>query len=164
MRMKKMLLVYEEGAKREYEDILKQLREHEIWTSLGVEEVEELELKHVGSHGTELVKLSGCQADVIISFNMAGFQYKTLLDNYRYNIMPVRQLHLILKEEVWEQYKTSEFAMNVFVYVPDEKIDSIEAEKECHNRRYYGKQLLESKSDMVDCILKDFVQAARMGL
>ena len=93
--MKKILLVYNESAKREYGEFLELLMQHEFWKHCVFEEVE---LKNAWYTSAEQARISNCEADGIISLNMAGFQYKTLLDNYLYNILPIRQMHLILNK------------------------------------------------------------------
>lgn len=157
--MKRILLIYSESARREYAEFIELLVQHETLRNFTLEQ---LELQNTKYSAAEREKISNCEADILISLDMAGFQYKTLLDNYLYNIIPIRQLHLILNKEIWEQYRTSEFAINLFVYAPCEDTDAIVGEEECLNRRYYPEQLSESKSQMIDCILKDFMQIAKM--
>lgn len=157
--MKKILLIYNESDKKEYAEFLTLLVQHKNWKNFIIEQ---LELQNTGYTAIARTKISESEADILISLNMAGFEYKTLLDNYLYNIIPVRQMHLILNKDVWEQYKTAEFAINLFVYAPHKESDIIVCEEEYFNRRYYSEQLLELKSQMIDCILKDFMQVAKI--
>ena len=160
--MKKILLVYHESAEKKYAELLKCLMQHGLWEDYEFEKL----LFRKNIYGiAEQAQLAHSDADIIISIDMEGFQYKTLLENYQYNIMPTKQMHLIVTNEKWEEYKEAEFAINLFVYIPcaDREncdADVITADMESPNLRYYASSLLEMPSRAINLILEDFVKSA----
>lgn len=57
-------------------------------------------------------------ADVLISIGMAGFEMSTLLDSFLYNILPAKQLHLLIDEQELHTFTDRQFALNLFVAIP----------------------------------------------
>lgn len=151
--MKKILLVYYEACGRNYQNILNVIMEKK--------QTEEylFEILNISQDYSETWRkcLQNPDAEFVISFDMAGFQYKTLLDNYLYNIIPLKQLHLITNRKVWDEYEHSEFAVNVFVYIPDKEISIIQNDGENLNIRYYPEKWLKKCEELVEQLSEDFM-------
>mgnify|MGYP001098343461 CR=1 FL=1 len=109
--MRKMMVVYNAEIEHKYESIFEVLKKRFDVERLCIED------------GTSLdeynSRLSGSGADYISSLDMAGFQLNTLLDYPAYNIMREKQMHIIIDEAVFPQYAEADFAVHLFLYVPE---------------------------------------------
>lgn len=153
--MKKVLVVYEKESEGNYQS---------IWNVI-------MKKKQTGEYLFEVINISpdnlengrkclqNTNAEFIISFDMAGFQYKTLLDNYLYNIIPLKQLHLVTDKKIWEEYEHSEFALNAFIYIPDKEINTLQNSEENLNIRYYPEKWLEKSEELIERLTEDFIEA-----
>lgn len=154
--MKKGLLVCSKSQEEIYRDIIELLLCSARWKEYTFERL----LLVDGATGQDKLA-KGCP-DVIVSLDMAGFQFKTLLENYYYNILPIRQLHLIMDVEKWSEYSDKDFAINLFLYVPQIMNEEIKEDEERINIRYYSSQLLETKSEMISKIVDDFLMVSAL--
>lgn len=155
--MKRGLLVCSKHNEKEYREIISLLMNCVIWKDYSFERLQ-IEEKSVGGIGLD--RILSTNTDVIISMDMAGFQYKTLLENYLYNIIPGKQLHIVLDIDKWHEYSGMDFAINLFLYLPQGINEDIEVDKENPNIRYYSSKLLGTKKDMLSKIIDDFVKAS----
>lgn len=62
--------------------------------------------------------LYNISADIIVSIDMEGFQFKTLQENSFYNILSAKQLHFLTDESKLQEYMGEDFALNLYMAVP----------------------------------------------
>ena len=159
--MNKILIVCNEYTKEKNNVLLDCLLQHSAWSGCMIDTLVVMKDcgETAGQATVSLAAIAASDADVIISIDMEGFQNKTLLENFQYNIMTAKQLHLILAKEKWEKYKDAEFAMNLFFYIPSR--DSAE-EIETHNFKYYSESCLENPKGLIDFIVTDFLKSSQL--
>ena len=57
------------------------------------------------------------EQDLIVSYNLAGFECTTLTDSLGYNLVDCRQFHFITKKEVpGEKYLSKQKSINMFLF------------------------------------------------
>lgn len=114
--MGKVLIVYEEGMPETYHILMDIIREYFEQTGLAVE------IFYI-EDGMEQDKYWGKFADpgweYICTLDMAGFQINTILGEPRYNIMTAKQVHIVINEEIFALYQDMEFALNLYLFMPD---------------------------------------------
>lgn len=110
--MREMLIVYEEAIENNYKVISGMLEKRFI--------LEELCIKDGGSRKEYSEKLLKCKADYICTLDMAGFQLDTLLGAPTYDILTAKQMHIIINEDILPLYGENDFALNLYIYIPDD--------------------------------------------
>lgn len=84
-----------------------------------------VELK--GMSGNDITKaITDIKEQFVVCIDMAGYERKTLLEDTIYNIMPVKQLHLITNKRLWEKNRCQAAALNQYIALPDETIDIVQ--------------------------------------
>lgn len=109
--MRKAIIIYEEAIENSYRVISGMLEKKFILESLCI--------KDGGSKKEYSKKLLKCRADYICTLDMAGFQLDTLLGEPTYDILTAKQMHIIINEDILLLYGEHDFALNLFLYVPD---------------------------------------------
>lgn len=110
--MRKMFIVYEEAVENSYKVISGMLGKRFT--------LEGLCIKDGGSRKEYSEKMLGCKADYICTLDMAGFQIDTLLGEPIYDILMAKQMHIIINEDILPLYGGNNFALNLFLYIPDD--------------------------------------------
>lgn len=110
--MHKMIIVYEEATKNSYKVISKMLEKRFSLESLCI--------KDEGAGKEYFEKLLKYKTDYICTLDMAGFQLDTLLGVPAYDILTAKQIHIIINEDILPFYGENDFALNLFLYVPDD--------------------------------------------
>lgn len=60
--------------------------------------------------------------DYIVSFAMAGFQWKTLASQVSYNLLYAKQIHILIGDyDVYETFLQKEYAINLFFFADNDK-------------------------------------------
>ena len=60
--------------------------------------------------------------DYIVSFAMAGFQWRTLASQVSYNLLYAKQIHILIGDyDVYETFLQKEYAINLFFFADNEK-------------------------------------------
>lgn len=114
--MSKVLIVFEKKAESGYQPIIKLIKEYFANVSYEVEEFCVAE----GTRQEECrTRLSETKCDYICTLDLPCFQLTTLLGDTIYNILPAKQIHIILDTKKLLAYKKTDFALNLFVFVPD---------------------------------------------
>ncbi|MCM1543000.1 MAG: hypothetical protein NC121_17310 [Blautia sp.] len=70
----------------------------------------------------------------ICTLDMAGFQMDTVLGGPSYNIIHAKQIHIVINEESFMPYRHEEFALNLYMFMPDTM-------QGCFAERYYRPNL-----------------------
>lgn len=55
---------------------------------------------------------------IICTFDMAGFEQLTLTETYYYNICTAKQMHVIVNDNSFADYRDGEYAMNLYMCIP----------------------------------------------
>ncbi len=110
--MRRLMTVYDEAVEYKYGSVLDVLRKRF--------DVEVLCIKPSISTDEYNSRFSECCEDYVCSLDMAGFQMNTLLDYPSYDVMMEKQMHIIINETVFPQYAEDDFALNLFLYVPED--------------------------------------------
>ena len=113
--MRKTVIVYEENDK--YERLLKLIDKN--FTDRGFH-TDILCIKEGGPGNEYASWLKKSEADFICTLDLAGFQLNTLLDTPMYNILKAKQMHVLINEDVFPLYAEKEFALNLFLFVPED--------------------------------------------
>lgn len=113
--MQKILLVYEEMEKDNYADVCIMLEE--ILNELGMQ-TERLCIVMGEPTQKYVEKMQSREFDYICSLDMAGFQISTLLDIPAYNIIPAKQIHIVVDERIMSLCEKMEMALNLYLYIP----------------------------------------------
>lgn len=114
--MGKVMVVYEEGMPESYHLLIDRIKEYfeqggyatTIFYIEGVMEPEEY-----------WEKFADLTWDYICTLDMAGFQISTVLGGPRYNIMPAKQIHIVINEDAFALYQDMNFALNLYLFVPE---------------------------------------------
>lgn len=60
--------------------------------------------------------------DMLLTFDLHGFEWCTLTDNISYNILPCKQIHIITKDNLPnERYLDKQLSISMFFYCTDSK-------------------------------------------
>ena len=110
--MRKAIIVYEEAIENSAKVISGMLKKRFI--------LEGLCIKDGGSKKEYSEKLLKCKAGYICTLDMAGFQLDTLLGEPTYDILTAKQMHIIINEDILSLYGENDFALNLFLYIPDD--------------------------------------------
>lgn len=73
----------------------------------------------------------------ICTLDMAGFQIGTILGGPRYNIMHAKQIHIVINEESFVRYSDIEFALNLYLFLPDSMRGSLPEKVYIPNLSFY---------------------------
>lgn len=68
-------------------------------------------------------KIRNDEVVYIISLDMSGFEMKTLLEDAVYNIITVKQLHIIIDPRCTAQMCKGEFALNLYLCLPRDEVN-----------------------------------------
>lgn len=124
--MGKLLVVYDKEKKARYNELIRAVKE--IWQakySAKKPNDEPLEIEEVviekGTITHAIIRqLHGEDVEYIFSVDMAGFEAGTLLGSYTYNILRVKQLHMVVERRCLDTYAHKDMALNLFFYVTGE--------------------------------------------
>lgn len=62
------------------------------------------------------------EADLLLTFELMGFERSTLTDNISYNLLPCKQIHIITKDNLPnEKYLEKQLSISMFFYCTDSK-------------------------------------------
>ena len=114
--MSKLLMVYEKKTEPEYQPVIKLIREY--FNELSYE-VEDLCIADSTRQEECRITLSEARCDYICTLDLPCFELTTLLGDTIYNILPAKQIHIIIDTKKLLAYKNIDFALNLFVFVPD---------------------------------------------
>lgn len=115
--MDKALIVYEENAENSCEQMIRMIEE--AFSDRQIK-ADRICIKENSARNDYLTGLTESMADYICTLDMAGFQLDTLLNMPVYNIIEAKQLHIVINEEVLPVYANNQFALNLFLFVPDD--------------------------------------------
>lgn len=111
---RKAVVVYEQEHKQILKDILGMAENKLKNCGCDVLLMEVSADKKGYEYYTELEKYD---ADYLLSFAMAGFQWDTLTGQVSYNRLYAKQIHILIGDyEVYEEYLQKEFAINLFFF------------------------------------------------
>lgn len=114
--MSKALIVFHRETQEKYRPVTDLI--HEYFRGISCE-AEEL-CVHGGMSREECrVALVNAECDYICTLDLPCFQLSTLLDSVLYNILPAKQIHIVIDTEKLCEYRDVDFALNLFVCVPD---------------------------------------------
>lgn len=116
MKMSNVLIVFEKKDEPQYQSIIELIKEYFIDLSYTVEEF------CVADNATKAEcrgKLSETKCDYICTLDMPCIELTTLLGDTIYNILPAKQIHIIIDTKKLRVYKKTDFALNLFVFLPD---------------------------------------------
>lgn len=114
--MSKILIVFEKKVELRYQAIIKLIKEYFMESS---DEVEEFCVEDSTTQEERRIKLSDIKYDYICTLDLPCFELTTLLEDIAYNILPAKQIHIIIDTKRLLAYKKMDFALNLFVFVPD---------------------------------------------
>lgn len=115
--MGKVLVVVEETVKSSCKSVLGSIREYFENASYEVEEFCALDSMNPEECR---VKLMQTKCEYICTLDLACFFLTTLLDSPIYNILSAKQIHIVIDAEKLKMFKRDDFALNLFVFMPDE--------------------------------------------
>lgn len=116
MKMSKVLIVSEKKAESQYQPIVELIKEYFIDLAY---EVEEFCVTDSMRQEECRIRLLQTKCDYICTLDLPCFELTTLLGDTIYNILSAKQIHIILDTKKLLAYKKTEFALNLFVFVPD---------------------------------------------
>lgn len=114
--MSKVLIIFYKEMQDKYRPVIELIYEyfHDILC-----EAEEL-CVYDGMTSEECrVALTSADCDYICTLDLPCFQLSTLLDSFLYNILPAKQIHIVIDTKKLLEYRSADFALNLFVCVPD---------------------------------------------
>lgn len=115
--MGKVLVVVEEAVKSSHKSVLSFIREYFESASYDVEEFCALDSMNPEECR---IKLMQTKCEYICTLDLACFFLTTLLDFPVYNILSAKQIHIVIDTEKLKIFKKDDFALNLFVFMPDE--------------------------------------------
>ena len=114
--MSKVLIVFEEKVRSRYQSIIELTKEYFMNLSYEVE----IFCAADNTRQEECrIRLSETKYDYICTLDLPCFELTTLMGDTVYNILPAKQIHIIIDTKRLLAYKTINFALNLFVFVPD---------------------------------------------
>lgn len=114
--MSKALIVFDKKTRTGYQPVVELIREY--FRDLAYE-VDELCVDSNTSQEECRLALTEARNDYICTLDLACFQMPTLLETSLYNILPAKQIHIVIDTKKLLAYKGEDFALNLFVCVPD---------------------------------------------
>lgn len=114
--MSKVLIVFKKEVELQYQPIIKLINEYFIELSY---EVEEFCVTNNSRQEECRIKLLETKCDYICTLDLPCFELTTLLGYTIYNILPAKQIHIVIDTKKLLAYKKTDFALNLFVFVPD---------------------------------------------
>ena len=118
--MSKVLFVFEKKVESRYQPIIKLVNEYFRELSY---ETEEFCVADSATQTECRIKLSETECDYICTLDLPCFQLTTLLGDTIYNILPAKQIHIIINTRRLLAYRHTNFALNLFVFVSDTEKD-----------------------------------------
>ena len=110
--MHRMLVVYNAKEEYKYRNILEILDKRFVTAKIRIRD---------GGFPNEYNEMfSKSSSEYICTLDMAGFQLNTLLDYPAYDVMPEKQMHIIIDEDIIPLYAEEDFGLHLFLYVPDD--------------------------------------------
>lgn len=114
--MSKVLIVFEKAVELKYQPIINLIQKYFVESSYKVE----LFCVTDSARQAECrMKLSDTKYDYICTLDLPCFELTTLLGDILYNILPTKQIHIVIDTKKLLAYKKTDFALNLFVFVPD---------------------------------------------
>ena len=114
--MSKIMIVYEEGIPKTYFILINTIEEY--FTKKGMT-VEKFCIENEMGPEKYWSKYADPEWAYICTLDMAGFQISTILGEPRYNIMSAKQIHIVINEDIFSLYRHMEFALNLYLFMPD---------------------------------------------
>lgn len=118
--MKRTVILYEEINEkilRENVSILK-----ELWQEMGYETVE-LVISGNGSPDEYMNKLVSMKEDFLITFAMAGFEWRGWMEQVRFNTLAVMQIHILIGHlPFYDNYLQKEYGIQSFFFTDNRDI------------------------------------------
>lgn len=114
--MRKVMVVYEEWMPETYRILISIIEEY--FEKSGYT-VEVFHIKGVMKPEEYWDKYADLGWEYICTLDMAGFQISTVLGGPRYNIMPAKQIHIVIDEDAFALYQDMNFALNLYLFMPE---------------------------------------------
>lgn len=114
--MSKALIVFYKEIQDKYRPVIELI--HEYFHDMPCE-AEELCVHDRMTSEECRVALASAGCDYICTLDLPCFQLSTLLDSFLYNILPAKQIHIVIDTKKLFEYRGAGFALNLFVCVPD---------------------------------------------
>ena len=114
--MSKVLVIFEEEARIRYKPIIEMIVQYFHDLSCDVEVFcahDDMTVEECRD------KLTESKCDYICSLDLACFWLSTLLESPLYNILRAKQIHIVIDTGRLLNFKQHDFALNLFVFVPD---------------------------------------------
>lgn len=151
--MGKALIVYEEGVSESYLLLIDIISKWYEQTGLAVEtfcimDGMEKSVCHKRFAEPEL--------EYICTLDMAGFQMRTVLDFPEYNVMPAKQIHIVINEKTFMLYRDLEFALNLYIFLPDTIC------RDCLEELYIPNLFTYMPFELKQCSIRDKEELNRM--
>ena len=116
---KRAIIIYEEGHREVLNDLL---RDTQIIMEKKQYATTQLCISNKKPGHTYFEQLKKENPDYIISFAMAGFQWKTLASQISYNLLYAKQIHILIGNyDIYETYLQKEYAINLFFFADHER-------------------------------------------
>ena len=119
--MKKAMIVCDKKKQGKYKFILNALEQIFKEKSFEVKSIFFGELNE--QNHISFTEIKEYNADYICTLDMAGFQMNTLLECSRYNLLYAKQIHIVVGEQCFVEYAEGQFALNLFVFLPNSAIE-----------------------------------------
>lgn len=114
--MSKVLIVFNKKVESQYQSIIKLIKEYCMELSY---EAEKFCVTDSTRQEECRIRLSDNKYDYICTLDLPCFELTTLLGDTIYNILPAKQIHIVIDTKKLLAYKNLDFALNLFVFVPD---------------------------------------------
>lgn len=132
--MNKVMVVYEKGIPETYHILMNIIREYFEQAGLTVS----LFCMEDGMKQDSYQKMfADAGWKYICTLDMAGFQIGTILGGPGYNIMYAKQIHIVINEESFASYSDIEFALNLYLFLPDTMRGSLPEKVYIPNLSFY---------------------------
>jgi len=80
-------------------------------------EIEFADTAQSSSRACLINNIRKCKADLLVTYNLAGFELSTLMDSLGYNLVDCRQFHFVMKKELLQsEYMKKEKSINMFFF------------------------------------------------
>lgn len=110
----KIIIIHREKDTYSKENIIRILRR--VWEDRGYETVP-MPIREEKSWGTYLPRLREQDVSWLVTVDMAGFGWSTLLEGCAYNLLPAKQLHLLTEDRgQYDGFLQKEYAINLFFF------------------------------------------------
>ena len=99
--------------------------------------------------------------DYLITLDMAGFQLNSLTNSFFYNLRRAKQMHLVLDERFLPLYDKGQFALNMYLFLPECEINWKERYPDIINLFTYRRfdnneeEIRKKIESMIDYVISD---------